>query len=135
MITKVELPTPEALKPLRDEALEGTTADEWTTKHLLSITSLLSEHPLSYRTYGPYWWSIKALLKERGFDYGDDDEPATREHFSYADPVDLICAAWAYQQHIVDMQIIGFNIHPFTVDDEPFDYSIEDTDLEAVPYL
>ncbi|MBT0091824.1 hypothetical protein [Vibrio alginolyticus] len=135
MITNIEFPPAEALAPLRDEALEGTTAEAWLNKQLTAISTLLQKNPQSYRSYGPYWWAVKSLLKEKGFDYGEDDEAITREHFNYDDPVDLMCAAWAYQQHIMDMQMLGYNIHPFTIDDEPFDYSIEDTDLEAMKYL
>lgn len=132
MITDIELPTPEALAPLREEALDGTEPEKLVLKHLTSIAAILSENPASYRSYGPYWWSIKALLKDHGFDYGEDDEPVTRDHFNYTDPVDLICAAWAYQQYVLEQQMGDHVIHPFTIDDEPYDYSIEDTDLESM---
>lgn len=132
MITDIELPTPEALAPLREEALEGTEPSDFILKHVSGITAILKKNPAAYRSYGPYWWAIKALLKEHGIDFGEDDEPITREHFGYSDPVDLICAAWAYREYILEQQMGDYAIHPFTVDDEPYDYSIEDNDLEAM---
>lgn len=121
------------LKPLRDEALEEQSESEMIQAHAQSIARIIKDDPLKYRSYGPYWWAIKAILEDHDIEFGDDDEPVTREHFNYESEVDLLCAAWAYQQYTIDAGGLYNNIHSFTGDDdEPFDYSIEDTDIESM---
>lgn len=132
MITQVTFPTPKDLEPLREEALDGVDEAEFIRKHVHAINTTLSQNPAMYRAYGPYWWPIKQLLRDNGVDFGDEDEPITREHINYESPVDLICAAWSYQDYIIDTGAMNNHIHPFTVDDEPYDYSIEDGDLESM---
>lgn len=132
MITQVEFPSPDMLAPLREDALNGQEPAQFIQKHITSITDTLTGNPALYRSYGAYWWSIKKLLRDNGVDFGEDDELITREHVAYSDPVDLLCAAAIYQEHIIDGGGMNNNIHQFTIDDEPFDYSLEDTDMEEM---
>lgn len=61
---------------------------EWRGRMLGNISKLLTDQPLRYRSYGPYWWPLKKMLVESGetrfgieldqewieaLGYGDDD--------------------------------------------------------------
>ncbi len=132
VITDIQIPTADQLAPLALEALADTNKQAFVNSHVDGITQMLKESPLSYRNYGAWWWSVKALLKANGVDFGDDDEPVTREHFHYDNSVLLLCAAWAYSNHIMDMGYTYQSIHLFDGEEETLEYSIEDTDMEAL---
>lgn len=135
MIKLIIIPTAEQLQPLIEEALTNTTEAEFIQAHVNGITELLKQSPQSYRNYGAYWWSIKELLRVNDANYGDEDEPLTRKHFSYENPVHLLCAAWAYSNYIVDSGQTFTNIHNYpTEEDEPFEYGIEDLDMEEMTH-
>lgn len=137
MITTVKLPTPEALKPLLDEALEGgnLAPEVFINNHCAGLITTLVHNPLSYRAYGAYWWAVKRILLKHGFvelfQLEDEDEPATAEHFYIQDDVTTLCAAWAYMDVMIDAGHQLSNIHVYEGEDgEQFEYSLEDLDLE-----
>ncbi|UTZ44623.1 hypothetical protein [Vibrio campbellii] len=131
MITKVVLPTKEQLEPLVIEANEATN-DEFVYKHLSGIKSMLTANPSMYRLYGAYWWSVKALLVEYGFYEWTSDEPITREHFNFDEPEYLLAAAWAYHNHQLESGVMVSNLHSYEVDSEPYEYALEDMDIELL---
>lgn len=133
MITQVELPTKEQLKTLVDEALATADDDKdaFILKNLHGIKIMLDANPKAYEHYGAYWWSVKQLLIEHAFIDGVEDEPITREHFSYDDPAYTLCAAWAYHQHQIESMVIVPSLHAYDADGEPYEYTLEDTEMLA----
>lgn len=137
MITSVQLPTPDDLKPLVDEALEGgeLSHEEFINNHCAGLITVLVENPLAYRAYGAYWWAVKRILLKHDFTelftLEDQDEPTTAEHFYIQDDVTTLCAAWAYMDTMIEAGHQLSNIHVYTdTDGEKFEYSLEDLDLE-----
>lgn len=137
MITTVKLPTPEALKPLLDEALEddNVTPADFINNHCAGLITVLVENPLLYRAYGAYWWAVKRILQKHGFTelfmLEDQDEPITAEHFYIKDDVTTLCAGWAYMDFMIDSGNQHSNIHVYEDENgEQFEYSLEDLDLE-----
>lgn len=132
MITQVKLPTVEDLQPLLDEALETAQSKEaFIQAQVDGIYKTLKANPLMYRHYGAYWWAVKSLMTKHGYDLGSDSEVITEQHFNFEDPAILLCAAWAYQQEQVDKGYWQAKLHTYYADDEEFEYSIEDVNLEA----
>ncbi|GAL07858.1 hypothetical protein JCM19237_238 [Photobacterium aphoticum] len=137
MITDVQLPTPDALQPLIDEALEGgaLTKSDFVTNHCVGIITALVENPLAYRAYGAYWWPVKDILIRNGFTelftLDDQYEPITAKHFYIEDDATTLCAAWAYFDFMVETGNMLSNIHVYEdADGEQFEYGLEDLDLE-----
>ncbi|QFT40026.1 MULTISPECIES: hypothetical protein [unclassified Vibrio] len=132
MITQVVKPTEDQLEPLLEQAIEESgTVQAFIENNLAGVYAVLEKQPLMYRNYGPYWWPLKVALTAAGFDLGIDSEELTRKHFAYDKVEYLLCAAWAYQNHQIEQGYMLANLHTFYTDDEPFEYSIEDHDLEA----
>ncbi|WP_237363995.1 hypothetical protein [Vibrio marisflavi] len=138
MITEITLPPADYFKKLIDEVITDAGTEAFIEKHLAGINKVLSDDPLSYRNYGAYWWAIKKLMNERGYELGDDEDPITSNHFTYSDPVTLLCAAWAYQDGQIEDGYMYQSKHTYPIvrdgdedDIEDFEYSLEDHDLEA----
>lgn len=132
MITDVVLPNKEQLEQLLESGLNGRQPEQFVSAYLNGAFKALQNNPLIYRTYGPYWWALKALLKNAGHQVPGDFEDVTMAHFNYDEPQYLICAAWAYSDHQVNQGYLMANLHTFyDLDDEPFEYSIEDHYMEA----
>lgn len=129
MITRVVLPTKEQLEPLVIEANEAT-GGEFVTKHLAGIKKMLTANPAMYYLYGAYWWSVKALLVEHELYDWTNDEPITREHFSFDEPEYLLAAAWAYHNHQLESGAMVSNLHSYDIDGELYEYALEDIEME-----
>ncbi len=129
MINKVVLPTKEQLEPLVIKANEST-GGEFVVKHLAGIKKMLTSNPAMYRLYGAYWWGVKSLLVKHGFYDWTNDEPITREHFSFDEPEYLLAAAWAYHNHQLESGSMVSNLHAYDADGEMFEYALEDSEME-----
>jgi hypothetical protein len=135
MIELIQVPTKEQLAPLVEQMLEIADRDTLVQRHVSGIAAILRNTPLAYRNYGVWWWGIKDLLERHDYDFGDDQERPTLSRFSYDDDIYLLAAAWAYQQHIIDNGYLHLQVHKFEVDSDEYnevEYSLEDTDLEAM---
>lgn len=136
MITNVILPPATSLSPLVEEALTNVKAEEFIQNHLRGIFETLEHNPLNYRNYGAFWWAIKALMTQHGYELGEEQENVTKDHFTYADDVTLLCAAWNYQNVMIEDGYIYQSVHTYQVevdgDYESIEYSIEDSDMEAL---
>ncbi|HIF9347124.1 TPA: hypothetical protein ACX6RX_003235 [Photobacterium damselae] len=136
MISNVELPSKVDLKDLIDEALENGAInnDVFVENHCAGLITVLSENPLAYRAYGAYWWPVKKILNSLGYGefVGSSNEEVTAAKFFIEDDVTTLCAAWYYQQSIIDTGNMNSNIHIYTdsITDEQFEYSIDDIDME-----
>lgn len=60
--------------------------------------------PGGYRRFGPYWWAVKAVLKNNGVDLGGEDCTWLREEYSArlqkggVDQENTLLAAWIYSE-------------------------------------
>ncbi len=133
LIQNIQIPTTEDLQPLVDEMLSGGLDEETLIlQHVAGIASILETKPEYYRNYGIYWWSVKALLIEYGYNLGDEVEDVTKEHCSFDSNLTLLSAAWAYCQDVIESGRIYSSLHTYWLDDEEsLEYPLEDMDMEA----
>lgn len=48
--------------------------------NLKNIAQHIRKQPEQYYWFGPYWWSVKKILRDQGvYDFGPNDEPQTRQ--------------------------------------------------------
>lgn len=50
----------------------------------------------AYLRYGPYWWSMKRILRAGGVDVGENDEPIWANEYDCATPELTLLAAWEF---------------------------------------
>lgn len=57
------------------------------------IANRLKKDPMRYRDYGPWWFAVKALLRNIGVSLGSNDDPILRDFYTGKTPLEtLICA-------------------------------------------
>ncbi len=62
---------------------------------------------IRYLDYGPYWWSVKAVLREYGNDLGDDDDAILREEYQGDSAAETLVMADLYRQQYLATKFIG----------------------------
>jgi hypothetical protein len=94
------------------------------------IERRLAKDPLRYRDYGPYWWSLKALLIDGGRELGERDDPMVRAAYQGGTPAETIVMADEFRTRYLATQAVGTN--QFILDGETgATYTLEDEDMES----
>ena len=140
MITQIKLPTAEALQPLVTEALKdgAVTPADFIAAHCSGLVQVLAKTPLYYRNYGAYWWAVKNILITHGYGdlFLDDSEDITAKHCYIENDETTLCAAWFYANAMIEDGSVLMPVHTYMIEIdgefEPFEYSIEDLDMEAL---
>jgi len=130
---RIQQPTKDELTPFFIEATANQTAAEWETKMLSGIAGILRKQPLRYRTYGPYWWLVKAILIDHGItDFGGHIDQEWFDALDYGDPVYNLLAAWAYEDtRFMPGQMAENPYHALeTEDGDSIDYTSGDEEME-----
>lgn len=100
-----------------------------------SIAFLLASDRLAYRSFGPYWWPIKALLRAKGYGEAlhlrgrDADDPASRAWFSGMQFQDVVDEGIEY--HRQQMQRGAKLDTEHTTPDGNEQYILHDLDMES----
>ena len=130
----IQKPTKEALTPLFIEATENQTAKEWEKRLIDGIADILRKRPLRYRTFGPYWWGVKAAMIEQGItEFGSHIDKEWLEDLGYGDSAYNLLAAWAYEDtRFAGGQMIENPYHVLMAGDgEAVEYACNDEEMEA----
>jgi hypothetical protein len=69
----------------------------------------LEKDSVRYRDYGPYWWSLKMLLRDAGYDVGADDDASVREIYRGRDAAMTIVMADQFRELYLKCFILGTN--------------------------
>ena len=95
------------------------------------IARRLRAAPQTYVRYGPYWWTVKAVLRSAGEDFGaGDDEVMRGEYAGGAPAYEALVAAEQFREHYLGTWLDG--TAEFDLTDEPGGrYVLFDADMEA----
>ena len=121
------------LEQIAAEATAEQTVEEFIDNFTHSVAGLVSDNPLHYRSYGPYWWQVKKALLDAQRGVFDDDY-IDREWLDatvYNCPEYALFAAWAYSEtrHEEGAQMDSLHIIQ-TLDGELVEYVLVDEGLE-----
>lgn len=136
-MTKIVLFTAESLAPAIAEGSKGfVNQQQWVSKMLGSFSATVRRRPLSYRSFGPFWWPIKRLMIESGDLQGETPDPAEVERITLGTPALDVAAAWAYSEFAASNQTSDDNmITVDTEDGDTFEYLLNDEEMEAMPAM
>lgn len=135
MITETIKTSDEELRAALAEATDNQEGGQLAANYIKYLAALIQKDPGQYRSYGPYWWPLKAMLISANSapGVGVKLEAGTLEHYTHGEPDLTICAAWAYQQVQLD------NGHLYTADHlldmeggELYEYNIYDSEMEKL---
>lgn len=131
-----------AMEALRDEATKNgkVSEDGWADKNVQLTAGLLRGDPLRYRSYGPYWWLVKAAMIRRGIDeFGDFVDGEWFANMDYGNEFHNLLAALLYSNRALDMGLIHSNAHNVELlpagEDQEEDvlvYVLADDDMELL---
>ena len=92
------------------------------------VAGRLKKDPIRYRDYGPFWWSLKSILRTYGVNYGSNDDPLMREDYSGSRPVDTLAMAERFRDEYLKTFLLYNN--KFVLDDFGNWSEIIDGDME-----
>lgn len=94
------------------------------TAHFVKAT--LERDPLLYRSFGPWWWLIKAELRRNGQSVGNYVDPLAKQWFGTAE--------WthsnAFECHQESVALGRAYLHQHTSPNGGDDYYLHDPDME-----
>lgn len=93
------------------------------------IADRLAKDRTSYRWYGPWWWSLKEVLRRAGHEYGEQSDPMVRRAYRFADDAETLVAADSFRNWYMATQFVGNN--RFALDPASGEhYDLWDADME-----
>lgn len=93
------------------------------------IAARLRARPQDYVQFGPYWWAVKAVLAEAGYDFGDDGDALVAAEYRGADLADTLVAAELFKDMHRATYFVGHNTYDLTGDGDA--YELVDPDMLA----
>lgn len=126
----------EQLKERLDELVSELRANKGNDVDFIKfacgvIDRRLKKDPKRYLDYGVYWWALKDVLKQNGFDYGDErNELYSREYDGYGSQALTIVAAEQFSEEYLANNVIYTS--RFILDESGEWYTIFDNDLEEL---
>lgn len=99
-----------------------------------TIYQNITSRPLAYLMYGPYWWAVKAILREAGFEVGDVTDPLVERAYgpdAMGGRLQVLVAATQFADYYRSNMLVG--ARDFQLTDGAPSYALFDTDVEALP--
>lgn len=130
--------TEQQLEPVLDEAMSqhddgGTFVRAYTS----GVIKSLIDNPMLYRSFGVYWWQLKAIFNRLGFvQFGDELETETLAKYELATDELACCAAFSVQQFRLSEHALQSPI--FTLDignSEVMEYTLYDKRMEELAMM
>lgn len=133
MLTRIKLyETGDLEKVAKAGSKSFGTRDMWVDKMLSSFASVVGRRPAVYRSFGPFWWPLKALMVSAGEFDGEMPDPDLVAQVTTGDAALDVAAAWSHHERYSSQLLAG---NTFTVDAENGDtieYSLCDDDMEGM---
>lgn len=122
-------PKTEELQAMLAES--GQARDMWAEGFLTVVKRVLLKDPLRYRSFGPWWWLVKAaFLKREESAFGETIDDTMIDDMTYGDETLDLLAAFAYQDAQVSRGIMHESQHVLDADGDPIKFFSNDEDME-----
>lgn len=93
------------------------------------VAERLRQDPRRYRDYGPWWWSLKDVLRRNGYEFGRQDDPLVRRAYRFDSDTDTLIAADEFRTDYLRTQFIYANQFMLTANSPDF-WTLFDQDME-----
>lgn len=85
---------------------------------------------LRYRDYGPYWFALKAIMNDAGYNFGNQSDPLITKEYKGDTDVETLIAADEFRTEYLRTQMIYTN--KFMLDGESGElWTLYDQDMEG----
>lgn len=95
------------------------------------VSRRLQRDPARYTDYGPYWWALKALLRDGGYSVGDSDDTLVRSGYAGDSPVLTLVMADMMRDTLLESTSVGTREFWISDDAAGSPYVLFDVDMEA----
>lgn len=129
-------PPVEYLESILPQALQGRTEEAWATLYISGLASRLQAEPALYRSFGPWWPSLKNMLISFGYSsFGVLNDLTVAAIYTMPRPALTLAAAHLYSDYRFDNGLIFSAQHQLEVvesadDTELYDWESYDEELE-----
>lgn len=131
MPEKIKLFEPSDLEKVVAEGVKPfATQSTWVNKMVSSFASIVGRRPMAYRSFGPFWWPLKAMMIKSGEMQGEAPDPELVAQVTTGNPALDVAAAWSMHENYSSQLLSGST---FTVDTESGDtvqYLLCDDEME-----
>lgn len=129
---KISSFTAQSLKPIIDEAtVDGISPTEWAGEFLAGAANLVKSKPIVYRSFGPYWWSLKKHMQDAGLIDGEDVDENLFAEVTLGDIASDVAAAYAFHDITTKEMTAHLNTRTVQGIDGSIDYTLVDEEFEA----
>lgn len=133
-LPKLKIYSEDQLAPLiKEGSASFVNQTSWVEAFLQGVSTQVKRNPLSYRSYGPFWWPLKKLMQDRDLIGGEPVDADEVARISLGDAAHDVAAAFAFQENAHANLTAGNTT--FTVDTEDgdtIDYVLGDDDMEGI---
>lgn len=121
----------DAIALMLTQATAGKDTGAWLASMRQKIADMVKERPAAYRTFGPFWWPVKAQLVAAGLMAGEV-MPAQVEAVTTGDDAMDMCGAVAFHGYNVDQLRDDATFSVDTESGDQVDYVLADEELDAL---
>lgn len=104
---------------------------DWLGFGLGVVYRRLQKDRLRYADYGPYWWAVKELLRDAGYEMGTQSDPIIMREYRHQQGALTLMAATVFRDNFLRTQFVGSRQHMLSKD-SPEWYVLYDADMEML---
>lgn len=127
---------PAFITQLTEERRQGLQSNRGLSNQLAFCVQVIAQRlapdPRRYLDYGPYWWAVKDILRDHGYDLGAQSDPFVMQEYVFPEAVETLIAADLFRSELLGTSIIGTNKFILNGVSGSF-YSLFDEDMESMP--
>ncbi|EOZ1526151.1 hypothetical protein [Enterobacter hormaechei] len=130
------MPDEEYLSGFMDEALEGRSEEQYVDEYIAVLNTRIRKDLRCYRSYGPFWPAIKAMMLVRGYTVAgrENDGPVASLYRYESDALTLIAATLYSNERLESGNFYNAeHLLPTKpdVDEEVYPYYSDDNEIEV----
>lgn len=118
------------LEALAKAGIGATPRAEWLADMRSKVAGMVKARPAVYRTFGPYWWPVKAQLVAAGLMAGESNSERVAQISSGDDVLDM-AGAVAFHGFNIDSMRDGNTFEVDTESGDMVEYVLADEDMDA----
>jgi hypothetical protein len=124
------------IEDAREVASRNAGTGRMNDKELLAVFAnacfgRINMMPLTYLEFGPYWWAVKAILRDMGYKVGLSTDPLQEKLYTLNTPLMTLFAG--YNVADFNRENFMYGTRSFMTDDQGDQYvSIYDPDMEVL---
>ena len=129
-VDKIVIYTQAELIAIAKRATNGRRDEVWLSDMHSKIAGMVRIRPVAYRTFGPWWWAIKAQMVEADIMGGELDDALAQAITTGSKVLDMV-GALAYHGYNVDQMRDGGEFAVDTAVGGTMNYQLHDPEFEA----